>query len=178
MPRIVIAAAQEESRVQLSRLLSSSGFPVFRCCASGSELRRTVNECEDGIVIFIGSLPGCQPDELQWDYGERVQILLIGKPAALESCESPEIFRLPLPIAGQAVIGAVNMLAQLHQMKLPKRSGDEKEIVERAKEILMRKTRCSEPEAHRAMQQYAMRHGIKMADYAKQIIQTSMRTEE
>ena len=171
MPRIVIAAAQEESRVQLSRLLSSSGFPVFRCCASGSELRRTVNECEDGIVIFIGSLPGCKPDELQWDYGERVQILLIGKPAALESCESPEIFRLPLPIAGQAVIGAVNMLAQLHQMKLPKRSGDEKEIVERAKEILMRKTRCSEPEAHRAMQQYAMRHGIKMADYAAQIIQ-------
>ena len=178
MPRIVIAAAQEESRAQLTRLLSSSGFSVFRSCASGSELRRTVNECEDGIVILMGSLPGCKPDELQWDYGERVQILLIGKPAALEDCESTEIFRLALPVSGQAVIGAVNMLSQLHQMRLPKRSGDDKEIVEHAKELLMRKTRCSEPEAHRAMQQYAMRHGVKMADYAKEIIAASRRTED
>ena len=30
MPRIVIAAAQEESRAQVSRLLSSSGFPEKR----------------------------------------------------------------------------------------------------------------------------------------------------
>ena len=173
MARIVIAAAQEESRAQLNRLLSSSGFSVFRCCASGSELRRTINECEDGIVILIGALPGCKPDELQWDYGDRVQILLIGKPSLLESCEAPEIFRLPLPIAGQAVIGAVNMLAQLHQKRLPKRTGEDKQLVEQAKELLMARDGITEPEAHRAMQQYAMRHGMKMADYARQILETS-----
>ena len=178
MPRIVIAAAQEESREQLTRLLSSSGFSVFRGCASGGELRRTINECEDGIVIFMGAVPGCKPDELQWDYGERVQILLIGRPALLADCESPEVFRLPMPVSGQAVIGAVNMLSQLHQMRLPKRSGDDKQIVEQAKELLMRKTRYSEPEAHRAIQQYAMRHGVKMADYAKEIVAASRRTEE
>ena len=54
MARIVIACASEESRTQLSRLLSSSGFSVFRCCASGSDLRRTINECEDGLVILLG----------------------------------------------------------------------------------------------------------------------------
>ncbi|MBR5111183.1 MAG: ANTAR domain-containing protein [Clostridia bacterium] len=178
MARIVIAGASEAGREQLNGLLASSGFSVFRMCASGSELRRTINECEDGIVILMGTLPGCKPDELQWDYGERLQILLIGKPIVLEDCESPEIFRLPIPVSGQAVIGAVNMLSQLHQMRLPKRSGDDKQIVEQAKELLMRRTRCSEPEAHRAMQQYAMRHGMKMADYAKEIIASSRRTEE
>ena len=178
MPRIVIAAAQEESRAQLSRLLSSSGFPVFRCCGSGSELRRTINECEDGIIMLIGTLPGCKPDELYWDYGERIHILLIGRPAVLEDCESPEVFRLPMPISGQTVIGAVNMLSQLHQMRLPKRNEDDKLIVEQAKELMMRKTKCSEPEAHRALQQYAMRHGVKMADYAKEIVAASRRTEE
>ena len=178
MPRIVIAAAQEESRAQVSRLLSSSGFPVFRCCASGSELRRTVNECEDGLVILMGSVPGCKPDELQWDYGDHIQILLIGKPAALERCESPEIFRLALPVSGQMVIGAVNMLSQLHQMRLPRRSGSEKQTVEQAKQILMERDGITEPEAHRAMQQYAMRHGMKMADYARQIVNSSKRTEE
>lgn len=178
MARIVIASASEASREQMNRLLTSSGFSVFRSCASGSELRRTINECEDGIVVFMGSLPGCKPDELQWDYGDRVQILLIGKPLLLESCESPEIFRLPLPISGQALIGAVQMLSQLHQMRLPKRTGTEKQTVEDAKKLLMRQHGITEPEAHRALQQYAMRHGMKMSDYAAQLISASRKTED
>lgn len=178
MARIVIASASEASREQLNRLLASSGFSVYRSCASGSELRRTINDCEDGIVVFMGALPGCKPDELLWDYKERVQILLIGKPAALESCESSEIFRLPLPISGQALIGAVEMLSQLHQMRLPKRSGDDKRIVEQAKELLMAQKGLTEPQAHHFMQQYAMNHGMKMADYAKELMASSRRTED
>ncbi len=177
MARIVIASASEASREQLNRLLVSSGFSVFRCCASGSELRRTINECEDGIVILLGNLPGCSPDELQWDYGERVQILLIGKPAVLESCESPEIFRMPLPLSGQALVGAMNMLSQLHQMRLPKRSSDDKQTVEQAKKLLMAQHGITEPEAHRALQQYAMNHGMKMAEYAAEILKASKETE-
>ena len=178
MARIVIAAAQEENRAQLSRLLSSSGFSVFRCCASGGELRRTINECEDGIVVLMGALPDCKPDELQWDYGGRVQILLIGRPAQLESCESPEVFRLPLPLSAQALVGAMEMLTDLHQLRLPKRTGTERQTVEAAKKLLMRQHGITEPEAHRALQQYAMRHGMKMADYAAEIIRSSKRTEE
>ena len=177
MARIVIAGASETGREQLSRLLSSSGFAVFRCCASGSELRRIINECDDGVVILLGSLPECKIDDLQWDYGDRIQILLIGKPALLESCEAPEIFRLALPASSQAVIGAVDMLSQLHQMRLPKRMGSEKQAVEQAKRLLMRRQGLTEPEAHRAMQQYAMNHGMKMAEYAAQILETSRETE-
>ena len=177
MARIVIASASEASREQLNRLLVSSGFSVFRCCASGSELRRTINECEDGIVILLGNLPSCSPDELQWDYGQRVQILLIGKPAVLENCESPEIFRMPLPLSGQALVGAMNMLSQLHQMRLPKRSSDDKQTVEQAKKLLMARHGITEPEAHRALQQYAMNHGMKMAEYAAEILKASKETE-
>ena len=170
MARIVIASAADAAREHLSQLLISSGFSIFRCCASGSELRRTLNECEDGVVILMGPLPGCKPDELQWDYSERIQILLIAKPAVLESCEAPGIFRLALPASSQAVIGAVDMLSQLHQMRLPKRMGGEKQIVEQAKQLLMKRQSLTEPEAHRALQKYAMDHGMKMADYAAQIV--------
>ncbi len=170
MARIVIASASDAAREHLSQLLVSSGFSIFRCCAAGSELRRTLNECEDGVVILMGPLPGCKPDELQWDYGEHIQILLIAKPAVLEGCEAPGIFRLALPASSQAVIGAVDMLSQLHQMRLPKRMGSEKQIVEEAKQLLMRRQNLTEPEAHRALQQYAMNHGIKMSEYAAQIL--------
>ena len=170
MARIVIASAADAAREHLSQLLISSGFSIFRCCASGSELRRTLNECEDGVVILMGPLPGCKPDELLWDYSDRIQILLIAKPAVLESCEAPGIFRLALPASSQAVIGAVDMLSQLHQMRLPKRMGGEKQIVEQAKQLLMKRQSLTEPEAHRALQKYAMDHGMKMADYAAQIV--------
>ena len=64
MPRIIIAGASEASRVQLSRLLTASGFGVFRLCASEGELRRTMTECEDGIVL----VSGMQPDDIAADF--------------------------------------------------------------------------------------------------------------
>ncbi len=170
MARIVIAGASDAGRERVLGLLVSSGHPVFRCCASGSELRRTLNECDDGIVIFLSSLPGCKAEEVYWDYGERFRILYIAKPLALEECEAPEIFRLALPASGQALVGAVEMLSQLHKMVLPRRAGTDKQVVEEAKRILMARRNITEPEAHRMMQQYAMNHGIKMSDYAMRIV--------
>ena len=182
MARIVIAGPSEANREQISRLLVSHGFNVFRCCASANDLRRTLSECEDGVVILLGTLPGCNPDVLHWDYGNRVRILLIAKPAILASCEASEVFRLALPTSGQEVLGAVNMLSQLNQMRLPKRSGLDKDTVEHAKTILMARRGLSEPEAHRFLQQYAMNQGMKMADCAARIIKSSIkestRTEE
>ena len=167
MARIVIAGTWEASRTQLSRLLASSGYSIYRSCASGGELRRTLTECEDGIVIFSGM----QPDDITADFGSSFQFLLIGRPETLSTCESPQVFKLAYPCSGSAVIGAVEMLAQLHYMRLPHRSGEDRQIVEQAKLLLMRTCDIDEPEAHRRMQQYAMRHGIKMTDYAQLLLQ-------
>ena len=171
MARIVIVSQSEDSRTKLYRLLTSSGFHVFRSCSSGSELRRALSESEDCVVVMIGFTPDCKPDELMWDYKDSIQILLIAKQAVLENIESPDIFRLPIPASGQAVIGAIEMLTQLHRMRLPRRTGESKDMVERAKAVLMKQKGLSEPEAHRAMQQYAMNHGMKMAEFAARILE-------
>ena len=167
---MIIAGASETNRDQMSRLLASSGFSVFRSCASGSTLRRTISESEDCIVIMMGQLPDCKADELVWDYGDRVQILLIAKPEVLDDCESREIFKLAIPTSGRSITGALEMLNQLHAMRAPKRMGTERQVVEQAKEILMRQRGLSEPEAHHLLQKYAMDHGMKMADFAADIV--------
>ena len=172
MARIVVVSQSEDSRSKLSKLLASSGFQVFRSCASGSELRRTLSESEDCVVVMIGFTSDCKPDELLWDYKDSIQILLIAKQAVLENIESPEIFRLPMPASGQAAIGAIEMLTQLHRMRLPRRTGESKDVVDRAKAVLMKQKGLTEPEAHRAMQQYAMNHGMKMAEFAAQILES------
>ncbi len=168
--RIVISGSSEQSRAQMAQLLSSSGYPVYRLCAGAGELRRTLNDCDDGLLILAGQLPDCSADELFWDYGDQVQILLVAKPPVLEACEETGIFRLALPTTRQAVVGAVEILSQLHHMRLPKRSADERQLVEEAKRLLMRRDGLTEPQAHRALQQYAMSHGLRMADCAAQII--------
>ena len=171
MARIIIAGASEASRAQLNRLLTASGFGIFRLCGSGGELRRTLNACEDGIVILAGGLSDCRPDDLPGDFGDCFQLLLIGRPEALSACESPQVFKLAYPCSGSAVIGAVEMLSQLHAMRLPRRSGGDKALVEDAKRLLMRREGIDEPTAHRQMQVYAMRHNMKMTDYAAQLLQ-------
>ena len=170
MARMIIAGATESGRDQLSRLLASSGFSVFRVCASGSTLRRTISESEDCIVVMMGQLPDCKADELVWDYGDRVQILLIARPEVLDDCESREVFKLAIPTSGRSVTGALEMLNQLHAMRAPKRMGTERQVVEQAKEFLMRQRGLTEPEAHHLLQKYAMDHGMKMADYAADIL--------
>jgi response regulator NasT len=167
---MIIAGASEASRDHMTRLLASSGFSVFRTCSSASTLRRTISESEDCIVIMVGQMPDCKADELVWDYGDRVQILLIARPEILENCESREIFKLAVPTSGQAISGALEILNQLHGMRAPKRMGTERQVVEQAKEILMRQRGLSEPEAHHLLQKYAMDHGMKMADYAADIL--------
>ena len=172
MARIIIAGSTEQSREQLSRLLASSGHPVFRICSNAGELRRVLNETEDGLLILAGRMADCRPDDLVWDYGDRVHILLIAREPVLEECESPDIFRLALPVSGQAVIGSVEMLTQMHRMRMPKRTGADKQIVEQAKELLMRRHGISEAEAHRTLQRFAMDHGMKMTEYAEKIIRS------
>ena len=178
MARIVVASQSEDSRSKLFRLLTSSGYQVFRSCSSGSELRRALSESEDCVVVMIGFMTDCKPDELLWDYGKSIQILLIGRQPVLDNCEAPEVFRLVLPASGQAVLGAVEMLSQLHRMQLPKRTGQSRDVVERAKALLMKQKGMTEPEAHRSMQQYAMNHGMKMAEFAARILESSSGTEE
>ena len=173
MPRIVIASASEVSRSQLSRLLSASGYDVYRLCASDGELRRTLSACEDGVVILAGAMGDGLPDDLEADFGQTFQFLLIGRPEVLAASESPRLFRLNYPCPGSAVLGSVEMLTQLHVMRLPKRSADERALVERAKAALMAREGIDEPEAHRRMQRHAMRHGIKMIEYAEMILQGS-----
>ena len=170
MARMIIAGVSETNRDQMSRLLASSGFSVYRCCASESSLRRALAECDDCILIYLGIIPDCTPDDLVWDYGNRLQILWIAKSNVLESCDSPEVFRLSLPTSGQTVLGALEMLNQLHQRKMPRRTGAEKELVEQAKQLLMKQLHITEPEAHHLMQKQAMDHGIKMTEYAEKIV--------
>ena len=170
MARIIIAGTSGPVRMKLSGLLASCGCPPFRCCASESELRRAVNACGDGVVVLAGILPGLDPDDLAWDYAGRVRILLIASPSVLDRCEAPEITRLSAPASARAVMDAVLAMLRSHRDSLPKRTGQDRELVDRAKHLLMETQGFTEPQAHHYIQRHAMDRGIRMTDLASKIL--------
>ena len=178
MVRIIVASQSESSRERVSRLLASAGFGSVRSCGSGGEVRRALGESGGGVAVLIGQLPDCTADSLAWDIRDQASILFIAKPEAQARSEYPGLFRLTLPCSGHEIAGAVEMLAQLHQRQLPRRTGQETALVDQAKAYLMRRDGLTEPQAHRRLQKYAMDHGMKLADYAARLLRTAQGTEE
>lgn len=177
MPRILIASPSDRVRSQLSRILTSSGFSVFRCCASGNDIRRSISECDHALLLLAGLLPDASPEDLLSDFKHQLQVLLIARPLVIAEHAGHGLFHLSYPCSGSVLIGAVEMLMQMQVMNHPQRTEPERQLVEHAKMMLMTHQGMSEPEAHRQMQTYAMSHGIKMTDYARQILESAASAE-
>ena len=170
MVKIIVAIPSGDQCALFSSALEEAGFPVFRQCASGSAVKRAINECRDGVVICPPRLPDCTADALAWDLNDRAMLLVFGRPQQLDMCEHPRLFRLPAPFSKGELTSAVSMLTQLYQMKLPQRTGEEKQLIAQAKECLMQHECMTEPEAHHALQQLAMSKGMRLTDAARSVL--------
>lgn len=170
MVNIIVAVSNEERCAQYVSALETQGHAVYRACHTGSEVKRVIHQCHDGIVICAAKLADCTADELAWDLPERVLMLVTGKPEQLNNCTHPALFRLASPFSRSELSSAVSMLTQLFQMRLPRRTKSENEIVNQAKARLMESRGLSEPEAHRYVQQQAMDRGMKLTDYAQLLL--------
>lgn len=170
MAKIIVAFNDRERREQITALLESAGLSVLRACSTGAEVMRTFSSCQDGILVCGFRFPDRTLNDICEDLGDRALILAVGKPEVLANCENQGIFKLPSPVNRGALIGAVNMLVQLHYMKRPKRNADEKQLINEAKLRLMESYGITEAEAHQMLQKMSMRSGIRMTESAKSIL--------
>ena len=173
MAKIIVAFAREDKCAQVAAALEGAGVGVFRRCTSQGEVKRAISQCGDGILITGCHLPDGTVDSLAWDLDGKALILAAGSPAQLEFCENPDCFKLVFPCTKGELTSAVNMLLQLHRMRLPRRSADEKQMIQHAKERLMEKRSLSEAEAYRLLQKGAMDNGMRMADFAAKFLETN-----
>ena len=171
MVKIIVAFGDAQSRAKLASALEGAGLPVFRRCATGDEVLLTLNDCQDGVVICGAKLPDRTATELLDDIGPRALMLVVARPEALRFVDNPNAFQLSAPFTSSELGGAVNMLLQLYQMRFPKRSHDEKELIKQAKACLMAQRGLTEAQAHQALQRASMRERIKMADCARRVLQ-------
>ena len=170
MAKIITAFRDRQTARQIADALEASGLSVFRVCATGNEVMRAFNLCSDGILVAGTAFADRTLDSLCEDLGERALVLAVGRPERLDFCEAPALFRLSSPFSRGELIASVNMLVQLHSQRLPRRSGEDREIVERAKKKLMEESGLTEDQAHRYLQSESMRRGVKMTESARRVL--------
>ena len=88
--------------------------------------------------------------------------------------ERPGLLRLPAPAGRRELLAAVEELLRLGEeagaLLPPRRSREEREVVERAKERLMARNGMTEEEAHRALRRRSMDRRIPLADAARMLL--------
>lgn len=171
MIKIIVAFPTESLCSKYASVLESAGIPVFRCCTSAGEVKRAIHQCGGGVVFSSCRLPDSTVDALASDLGHQALIIAGGRAEQLQMCESPDLFRLSFPCSIGELTSAIQMLIQFYQMQLPRRTAQERQRIEQAKECLMQKFSMTEPEAHHYLQKGAMNKGMKLADFAAKLLE-------
>ena len=170
MAKIIVAFAEEQQCARVACALEESGISVLRRCSSGAEVLRALNLCEDAVLVCGVKFTDYTADALAEDMSDEALMLVVGRPERLALCESTSVFRLSSPFGRAELVSSVRMLLQLHDMRKPRRGGDEKELIERAKRLLMQQRGLTEAQAHQTLQRASMNLGLRMTECARRIL--------
>ena len=173
MRQIVVAFERQSNRDRLREALESTGEFACLTCRSAAQVKRTVAKLRLDLVVCGFKLTDESCETLYFDLPQRCAMLMVAPQARLELCAAPGIFKLPAPVGRAELLASVRMLAQLAQTdQAPsRRSREEKELVARAKALLMEQDGMTEAEAHRWLQKRSMDHGARLADTARQVLE-------
>ena len=180
---LLIDELPERSEV-LQRILEDSGYRIIARASAGDNLTELVNRyLPDIIIIDMDS-----PDR---DTLEHMQSISVNRPRPIvmftNDDDSDTIRRAVragvsayivdglqpkrvMPILDTAIARFNEFQEVRTELKKTRDTLAERKLVERAKGILMKKSRCDEETAYRNMRKLAMDRNMKLADLARSII--------
>ena len=175
MDRLIVAFEGEKQRNQIHEALVAGGIPVRGVLSTSAEVVRLVRKMGGGIVLTGYKMSGQNAEALAYQLEGRAMVLVIAPAPQLELLEHPDLFKLPFPLSRAQLLSSVSMLCQmeekLQRLTLPRRSAEEKALIEQAKAMMMAREGIGEAQAHQALQRQSMNSGRKIADVARQLMQ-------
>ncbi len=175
MIRTVVAFEKDESRDKIADMLEKTGITVRFRCRSGAEVLRAVKTMGSGVVICGHKLSDMSAGELAHELRGQAKFLILAKQNQLELLDDTDVFKLQIPVSAAELRGSVNILIQLNDIsdhaRLPRRTEEERHVIEKAKELLMESRGFTEDQAHRYLQRRSMETGVKLAEAARAILE-------
>ncbi|BBF45417.1 ethanolamine two-component response regulator [Lachnospiraceae bacterium KM106-2] len=179
MLSIIVAFPKIEDAKAIKNVLVRNGFEVSATCTTGAQVITMANELDEGIVLCGFRLSDMHYSELHNYLPQSFQMLLMASAAKLNDVVSMEIVCLAMPIKTNDLVNTIQMMTYNYNRKKKKqkekerakgRSKEEKEVITKAKLLLMDRNNMTEEEAHRYIQKTSMDSGTNMVETAQMIL--------
>lgn len=176
---VIVALSNEETSQKIKSILVGNGFNVMATCNYGNELIRTIKQLSPSIVISGYKFKDMNLLDIYDSTGEDCSFLaIVNEPYKSIVQEETDIICISSPINTMLLINTLDIIYQSERKinNLKKKVNNlevkinERIIIEKAKGILMEQKSFSEQEAYRFIQKNSMDSGLRMVEYAKQII--------
>lgn len=173
MERVIVVFDSDKTTRRICEMLESAGVAECSPCRSGGEARRSVAQFDIHVVISGFRLADGSGENLFEDLPQGTSMLMVAPQHQLDMV-SEEIFRLPAPISRSDLVASVKMVLQmshrLSKLVRPRRNEEEREIILRAKHLLMERNGLTEDQAHRLLQKKSMDSGVKLIQTARLVL--------
>lgn len=177
MTGIVVVFPRIEDARGIRNLLVKSGYSVHAVCTTGAQVINSLENINSGIVICGYKLADMLYSELQEFLPEGVELLLLATRQHLAECDTGTVECLAMPLKAVEFLRTVEeMSARCERMRRrrrerPKeRNQEEKELITKAKALLMEKKSMTETEAHKYLQKNSMDSGTNIVEMARMVL--------
>ncbi len=177
MLSIIVAFPKIEDAKSIKNMLAKHNFEVAAACTTGAQVIGLANELDEGIVLCGYRLADMHFSQLHNYLPRTFEMLLVASPARFQDVGNSSIVCLNMPIKSNELLETIQMMAYRHQRQKKKdrerpkqRSSQQKEVIEKAKCLLMERNHFSEEEAHRYIQKTSMDSGTNMVETAEMIL--------
>ena len=164
----MLAFENGRNALRLRDVLEAEGIGCV-ICRSAAEVRRVVRTTRVHLVACGFKLADDACEALRADLPEECAMLMIAPQSRLDLCADEGICKLAAPVGRGELLDAVNAL--LIPRRRPERPERERELLERAKELLMTRDGLTEAQAHRWLQKRSMARGVRMIETAQSLLE-------
>lgn len=177
MINIVVAFSKQEDAKSIKNILMRSGFQVVAVCTTASQVLNTCMDWDEGILVSGYRFADMMYDELRDCLPSSVEMLLVASSSHWISPVPRGLVWLPMPLKVQELVSTLEMMAQAQQRRRKrqkadpkKRSREDRDLIEQAKNLLMERNHMTEAEAHRYIQKCSMDSGTNMVETAQMVM--------
>ena len=177
MTNVIVVFSKLEDAKSIRNILMKSGFHVVAVCTSGSQVLSCAGDLSGGIVVSGYRLPDMVYSEIREFLPAGFDMLVVASPGHLPGRPPDNLVCLPTPLKVHEFISTLEMMSENYrrrkrkQRQQPKhRSEEEKNLINRAKGILMERNHMTEDDAYRYIQKCSMDNGTNMVETAEMII--------
>ncbi len=177
MVNIIVAFPKLENGKNIKNILVRNGFQVGAVCSTGAQILQQADLLEDGIVICAARLKDMMYLQLRECLPPHFQMLVAVNPNTWGEGAPENVVCLAMPFKVHELVSTLEMMygvvirrKKKKKSRLTKRSEEETQTIQKAKEVLMVRNRMTEEEAHRYMQKCSMDNGTSLVETAQMIL--------